>query len=98
MFQLHKHPAKTRFRRLVVASRIVNDWNGFPSEVVCAPSPNAFKAKLDEHKAHIRSTIPDSGVSQVRSHELDENGYHRPRYLKIPKPCGKVSRYHSLLD
>ena len=55
-----KYSATTRVRRFAFASRIVNDWNGLPSDVVCAPSLNAFKARLDEHWAHLRYTIPDT--------------------------------------
>ena len=59
-FKLRKAPATTRVRRFAFATRIVNDWNGLPSEVVCAPSINAFKARLDAHWAHIRFSIPDT--------------------------------------
>ena len=59
-FKLKKYSATTRVRRFAFASRIVNDWNGLPSDVVCAPSLNAFKARLDEHWAHLRFTIPDT--------------------------------------
>ena len=58
-FKLHKHLATTRARRFAFATRIINDWNGLPAEVVCAPSLNAFKARLDEHWAQVRYTIPD---------------------------------------
>ena len=59
-FKLQKFPATTRVRRLAFASRIVNDWNGLPAKVVCAPSLNAFKARLDAHWDSIRYTIPDT--------------------------------------
>ena len=59
-FKLQKYSAVTRVRRFAFASRIVNDWNGLPSDVVCAPSLNAFKARLDKHWANIRYNIPDS--------------------------------------
>ena len=59
-FKLHKLPASSRVRRLAFATRVINDWNGLPSEVVCSPSVNTFKARLDAHWAHIRYTIPDS--------------------------------------
>ena len=29
--------------------RVVNDWNALPEEVVCAPSVNCFKNRLDQH-------------------------------------------------
>ena len=58
--KLHKFPAATRVRRVAFAARIVNDWNGLPAEVACAPSLNAFKARLDAHWASIRFSIPDT--------------------------------------
>ena len=59
-FKLQKLPATTRVRRSVFAIRVVNDWNGLPTEVVCAPSVNCFKSRLDAHWAHIRYSIPDT--------------------------------------
>ena len=59
-FKLHKFLASTRVRRFAFATHIVNDWNRLPSEVVCAPSLNAFKARLDTHWAHVRYSIPDT--------------------------------------
>ena len=32
-----------------LSSRIVNEWNELPKEVVDAPSINAFKNRLDRH-------------------------------------------------
>ena len=48
-FKLQKVPATTRVRRLAFASHIVKDWNGLPTEVVCVPPLNTFKAGLDAH-------------------------------------------------
>ena len=59
-FKIHKCPAVSRVRRSSFAIRIVNDWNSLPTEVVCAPSVNAFKARLDVHWAHIRYNIPET--------------------------------------
>ena len=39
-YKLQKHPATSRVRRLSFASRVVNDWNGLPSEVVCSLDPH----------------------------------------------------------
>ena len=59
-FKIHKCPAVSRVRRSSFAIRIVNDWNSLPTEVVCAPSVNAFKARLDVHWAQIRYNIPET--------------------------------------
>ena len=59
-FKVYKPPASTRPRRFCYAVRSVNDWNGLPAEVVCAPSLNAFKARLDAHWAHFRYKVPDT--------------------------------------
>ena len=59
-FKIQKSPAVSRVRRSSFAIRVVNDWNSLPAEVVCAPSVNAFKARLDVHWAHIRYHIPET--------------------------------------
>ena len=58
-FKIQKLPAVSRVRRSSFAARVVNDWNGLPSEVVCAPSLNCFKARLDAHWSHTKYSIPD---------------------------------------
>ena len=50
----HRHKLKKERRNKIVRQKfyshhIVNAWNGLPSEVVEAPSLNAFKANLDKH-------------------------------------------------
>ena len=56
--KLLKWAAQSRVRRSALAIRVVNDWNSLPSEVVCSPTVNSFKASLDAHWAHIRYQIP----------------------------------------
>ena len=59
-YKLRKMPAVCRMRRSAFAIRTVNDWNGLPTEVVCAPSVNTFKARLDAHWALFRYHTPDT--------------------------------------
>jgi len=40
---------RTTIRQNFFSSRIVNEWNKLPLEVVDAPSINAFKNRLDRH-------------------------------------------------
>ena len=44
-----KKPAVSRVRRNHFTARVVADWNSLPEDVVCAPSLNAFKNRLDKH-------------------------------------------------
>ena len=44
-----KKPAVSRVRRNHFAALVVADWNSLPEDVVCAPSLNAFKNRLDKH-------------------------------------------------
>ena len=39
----------SRMRINHFSTRVINDWNSLPEEVVCAPSLNAFKNRLDRH-------------------------------------------------
>ena len=59
-YKLRKPSASCRARRSAFAIRIVNDWNGLPSEVVCSPTVNTFKARLDAHWAQHRYHVPDT--------------------------------------
>ena len=59
-YKLVKPAATTRVRRHAFAVRVVNDWNSLPSHVVCAPSLNAFKARLDKHWVQSMFFLPDS--------------------------------------
>ena len=54
------HPLKvakprwnTKLRQNSFRNRVVNDWNYLPNEVVCAPSLNSFKSRLDTHWSHL---------------------------------------------
>lgn len=57
--KIAKPRASTRVRRSTFAVRIVNDWNGLPADVVCAPSLNSFKSRLDAHWKTVWYSIPD---------------------------------------
>ena len=53
--QTRGHPLKvvkprsqSRVRMNHFSSRVVNDWNSLPAEVVCAPSVDSFKHRLDK--------------------------------------------------
>ena len=59
-YKLHKPEAVSRLRRSAFAVRAVNAWNGLPAEVVCAPTVNSFKARLDAHWAQHWYQIPDT--------------------------------------
>ena len=47
--KLFKPRCRTTIRQNFFSSRIVNEWNKLPQEVVDAPSINAFKNRLDRH-------------------------------------------------
>ena len=54
--QTRGHPLKvaklqslTRVRNNHFSIRVVNDWNSLPEDIVCAPSVEAFKNRLDRH-------------------------------------------------
>ena len=47
-------PLSTKYLRMKSFSqRTINDWNNLPANVVAAPSLNAFKNRLDEHRKNI---------------------------------------------
>eukprot|EP00918_Siedleckia_nematoides_P008422 GHVU01018282.1.p1 GENE.GHVU01018282.1~~GHVU01018282.1.p1 ORF type:complete len:103 (-),score=14.33 GHVU01018282.1:426-734(-) len=46
--KLLKKSANTEARKNFFTLRIVEDWNGLPSEVINAETTNAFKNKLDK--------------------------------------------------
>ena len=48
-FKVAKLQSTSRVRANHFSSRIVNYWNALPAEVVCAPSVDTFKKRLDEH-------------------------------------------------
>ena len=47
-YKLYKRPCKTNVRHNYFTYRVVDMWNSLPSEVVEAPSVNAFKNRLDK--------------------------------------------------
>ena len=53
-----KKPALSRVRRNHFSSRVVSDWNGLPEDVVCAPSVDSFKNRLDKHWAERAFSAP----------------------------------------
>jgi len=44
-----KPRAHSRVRRNHLGIRAVDDWNSLPEVVVCAPSVDSFKRRLDDH-------------------------------------------------
>lgn len=54
-----KLQASTRTRINHFTTRVVNDWNSLPEDVVCAPSVNAFKHRLDKHWINLAYEAPD---------------------------------------
>ena len=57
-WKLHKPHAKTSVRRHSFGTRVIDDWNALPAEVVSAASINQFKARLDTHWSSIMYDIP----------------------------------------
>ena len=45
-------------RRNAFSSRVINDWNALPAEVVSAESVNQFKNQLDRHWRDAMYDIP----------------------------------------
>ena len=56
-YKISKPSAICRVRRSAFATRIVDDWNGLPTEVACSPNVSTFKAHLDAHWALLRYQI-----------------------------------------
>ena len=52
--KIAKKPATSRVRRQHFSARVVTDWNGLPEDVVCVPSTNNFKNRLDKHWREIQ--------------------------------------------
>lgn len=57
-WKLCKPRARTAARRNVFSTRIINDWNALPTEVVTASSVDLFKARLDKHWCQVMYEIP----------------------------------------
>ena len=57
-WKLLKPRARSLIRRNAFSTRVVNDWNSLPTEVVSAGSVNQFKARLDRHWAAIMYETP----------------------------------------
>ena len=49
IYKLKKRHCCTQLRSNFFSFRVVNLWNNLPSDVVLAPSVNAFKERLDKH-------------------------------------------------
>jgi len=48
-FKLMKRRCRSQLRATFFSFRVVNLWNRLPSDVVSAPSVNAFKSRLDNY-------------------------------------------------
>ena len=46
-FKLTKSRYNLELRKHFFTNRVINQWNSLPSDVVCTPSVNSFKSKLD---------------------------------------------------
>ena len=57
-WKLQKPRARSLVRRNAFSSRVVNDWNSLPAEVVSADSVNEFKSRLDRHWSSITYETP----------------------------------------
>jgi len=48
-FKLFKNRSNLELRRHYFTNRVVNLWNSLPSHVVCSPTVNSFKLRLDNY-------------------------------------------------
>ena len=48
-FKLFKNRSNLELRRHYFTNRVVNLWNSLPSHVVCSPTVNSFKSRLDNY-------------------------------------------------
>ena len=53
-FKLVKSKCNLELRRHFFTNRVINQWNPLPSYVVCTPTVNSFKSKLDTYWNSIR--------------------------------------------
>jgi hypothetical protein len=56
-YKLHKARVSIRIRENFFANRVVKIWNSLPAEVVCAPSLNVFKNRVDKHWAQLMYAV-----------------------------------------
>ena len=57
IYKLKKRHCYNQLRSIFFSFRVVNLWNNLPSDVVSAPSANAFKERLDKHWKKYRFTL-----------------------------------------
>jgi len=48
-FKLSKNRSNLELRRHLFTNCVVNLWNSLPSHIVCAPTVNSFKSRLDNY-------------------------------------------------
>jgi len=48
-FKLSKNRSNLELRRYYFTNHVVNLWNSLPSHVVCSPTVNSFKSRLDNY-------------------------------------------------
>jgi len=56
-YNLKKTHCHSQLRSNMFSFRVVSLWNSLPSDVVSAPSVNAFKVRLDKYWAHYTAKI-----------------------------------------
>ena len=56
-FKVVKSRCNLELRRHFFTNCVVNQWNSLPSYVVCAPTVNSFKSKLDNYWNSIRTDM-----------------------------------------
>ena len=55
-FKLCKRFSRTSGRQAFFSNRVVDSWNALPDSIVCAPSMNSFKNRLDRALQHYTFT------------------------------------------
>ena len=53
-FKLEKGRFRTNLRKHSFRNRVINIWNGLPSEVINIPTLNIFKNRLVKHWEHLK--------------------------------------------
>ena len=59
-FKLAKRGSSCVTRSGFFSMRVVNEWNGLPSDVVTAETVNCFKNRLDRHWRSLRFSTDDA--------------------------------------